>query len=68
MRITCVSDDRSPTASDLAGGTGVTFRQIYNEEGYPLRPRVASPIPFGPRRATPGWVKWSCDRWTEHRS
>jgi hypothetical protein len=39
--------------------------QVLDIDGRLLRPRRHAWVPGALRRAVPGWVKWSVDRWQE---
>jgi hypothetical protein len=39
-------------------------RQRFDTDGHRLSARHHA-IPDAPRRAVPGWVRWSADRWAE---
>jgi hypothetical protein len=54
--------------SDVAPSpTNCRIFQQFADDGCPLPARRHARIEGAPRRAVPGWVKWSCDRWSEPR-
>lgn len=60
------ADDGEEAFDAACDSKTANIRQVLDDLGHRLSERRRhQPVPGAPRRAVPGWVRWSVDRWAQ---